>query len=162
MGAYSEKTKISPSWGGEWRWYAPSFRIYCKYYSILFIDYIYMMSEQFLSEMKEKLLTEKAQLEEKLARIGKRATGENGKYAATWQEYGDKEEDNASEVEEYGASLGLSQTFETDLQDVIIALQHIEDKTYGICEQCKKSIDENRLRIRPMSRFCMNCAEAGQ
>jgi len=121
-----------------------------------------MMSEQFLSEMKEKLLTEKAQLEEKLARIGKRATGENGKYAATWQEYGDKEEDNASEVEEYGASLGLSQTFETDLQDVIIALQHIEDKTYGICEQCKKSIDENRLRIRPMSRFCMNCAEAGQ
>lgn len=131
------------------------------YSQLLSIKNISMFSEQFLSEMKEKLLTEKQQLEEKLARIGKRATGGDGKYAAAWQEYGDKEEDNASEVEEYGASLGLSQTFETDLQEVKIALQRIEENAYGICGRCSNPIDEKRLRIRPMSRFCMDCAEAG-
>ena len=118
------------------------------------------MSEQFLSEMKEKLLAEKQQLEEKLARIGKRAGGEGGKYSATWQEYGDKEEDNASEVEEYSASIGLGQTFETELQEVVIALKNLDDGTYGLCEKCHEPIDEKRLTIRPMSRFCMECAEA--
>lgn len=120
-----------------------------------------MMSEQFLSEMKEKLLSEKEQLEEKLLRIGKKSGGTGGKYSATWQEYGDKEEDNASEVEEYSASLGLGQTFEMELQEVIIALQRIENGTYGLCEKCNQSIDEKRLQIRPMSRFCMECAEMG-
>lgn len=121
-----------------------------------------MMSEQLLSEMKEKLLAEKQQLEEKLARIGKRGGGEGGKYAATWQEYGDKEEDNASEVEEYTASLGLGQTFEMELQEVTIALERMEKGIYGSCETCGKPIDEKRLQIRPMSRFCMDCAESGQ
>jgi RNA polymerase-binding transcription factor DksA len=118
-----------------------------------------MVNEQFLSEMKEKLMSEKTQLEEKLARIGKRTAGEDGKYTATWQEIGDKEEDNASEVEEYSTSLGLGQTFETDLQQVLLALKRIEDGVYGACEHCGALIDENRLRIRPMSRFCMECAE---
>lgn len=119
-----------------------------------------MISEQFLSEMKEKLLAEKQQLEEKLATLGKRGGGEGAKYATTWQEYGDKEEDNASEVEEYSASLGLGQTFETELQEVNIALQRMEEGKYGVCEACGNQIDEKRLHIRPMSRFCMDCAEA--
>lgn len=130
-------------------------------YISLFIHRItYMMSEQFLSEMKEKLLSEKQQLEEKLARIGKKGSGEGGKYSATWEEYGDKEEDNASEVEEYSASVGLRQTFEAELEEAQIALQRMEEGKYGLCETCGNSIDEKRLQIRPMSRFCMECAEA--
>ena len=121
-----------------------------------------MMSEQFLSEMKEKLLSEKKQLEEKLARIGKKGGGEGGKYSAVWEEYGDKEEDNASEVEEYSTSIGLGQTFEAELQEVLGALGRMEKGTYGACETCHKPIDEKRLLIRSMGRFCMECAEAGQ
>ena len=37
------------------------------------------------------------------------------------------------------------------------ALERIEDKTYGICEECGKRITPNRLKIMPFARLCISC-----
>ena len=37
------------------------------------------------------------------------------------------------------------------------ALERIEDKTYGICEECGKRITPNRLKIMPFARLCVQC-----
>ena len=39
------------------------------------------------------------------------------------------------------------------------ALKKIEDKTYGICEDCEKEISERRLEFSPYSVTCAVCAE---
>jgi DnaK suppressor protein len=37
------------------------------------------------------------------------------------------------------------------------ALEKIEDKTYGCCEECGKKITASRLKILPFARLCILC-----
>jgi len=39
------------------------------------------------------------------------------------------------------------------------ALKRIEEKTYGICESCKKPIAKGRLNAIPYARCCRKCKE---
>ena len=40
------------------------------------------------------------------------------------------------------------------------ALQRIEDKSYGLCEECEEQIPEKRLLANPYFLTCVVCAEA--
>ena len=35
------------------------------------------------------------------------------------------------------------------------ALKKIDQGTYGICERCRKKINENRLKVVPFARLCV-------
>ena len=37
------------------------------------------------------------------------------------------------------------------------ALERIENKTYGICEECGEQISEARLKARPVTTLCIDC-----
>jgi len=37
------------------------------------------------------------------------------------------------------------------------ALQRIEDGTYGICEVCGEDISVERLKVRPVTTYCIEC-----
>jgi len=37
------------------------------------------------------------------------------------------------------------------------ALERIEDKTYGSCEECGKKITASRLKVLPFARLCVLC-----
>ena len=45
------------------------------------------------------------------------------------------------------------------LKKINLALQKIEDKTFGECESCGEFIGEKRLEIIPGVELCINCAE---
>lgn len=45
------------------------------------------------------------------------------------------------------------------LTEIDSALYKIENGTYGVCEQCKNKIDEDRLEILPETNLCSNCAK---
>ncbi len=45
------------------------------------------------------------------------------------------------------------------LEKIEVALEKIEDGTFGICE-CGRVIGEKRLEILPGTDICINCAEA--
>ena len=74
------------------------------------------------------------------------------------REDGDKDEE-ADEVQEYDNALSLEHSLELKLRDVNIALEKIENGTYGICENCSKEIGEERLRACPEAKTCLKCNE---
>ena len=37
------------------------------------------------------------------------------------------------------------------------ALERIENKTYGLCEECGEDISEARLKARPVTTLCIDC-----
>jgi len=39
------------------------------------------------------------------------------------------------------------------------ALERIDDGSFGICERCGEDISEQRLKIRPVTTFCIDCKE---
>ncbi|MDZ4229867.1 MAG: TraR/DksA C4-type zinc finger protein, partial [Candidatus Veblenbacteria bacterium] len=72
-------------------------------------------------------------------------------------DYGDKEDENASEVATFTDNLALGRTLEGTLDDVVAALERLQKGTYGKCRYCQKDIDERRLRARPESSSCIDC-----
>ncbi len=45
------------------------------------------------------------------------------------------------------------------LRQVEQALKRVEDGTYGECLSCEEEISEARLKVRPETPICINCAE---
>lgn len=45
------------------------------------------------------------------------------------------------------------------LMQVEDALKRIEDKIYGICQQCEKLIKKSRLKAIPYTRYCKRCQD---
>jgi DnaK suppressor protein len=63
----------------------------------------------------------------------------------------------ADEVEEYSTLLPMEHSLELKLRDIDLALEKIKKGTYGICENCKKEIPIERLRVSPEARICLDC-----
>lgn len=56
-------------------------------------------------------------------------------------------------------SLDLASCEQTRLNDIVDALEKIDDGTYGLCESCKKKISNRRLHAVPYARLCIKCKE---
>ena len=95
-----------------------------------------MLSQEFIEEMKAKLLEQKDKLEEELA----------GHSAHT--EMGDDEDENADEINVDEASQDTIAIMKSDLMKIERALEKIEDWTYGT-DDAGKEISEARLRALP-------------
>ena len=44
-----------------------------------------------------------------------------------------------------------------ELQEIEIALNKIENKTYGVCDMCDEAIGVKRLKAKPHAKFCVEC-----
>lgn len=109
-----------------------------------------------LNELKEKLLEEKARIQTELERIGKPTT-QAGDYSTNFNEMGEDEDENASEVEEYTDNIALEANLEKQLKEIIEALQRITTGSYGKCENCNADIPIERLRAYPAAKTCTHC-----
>jgi DnaK suppressor protein len=65
--------------------------------------------------------------------------------------------DIASSERERELSLILGDRERAKLAEIEDALERIEDKSYGICEECGEPIGEHRLRALPFTRVCVDC-----
>lgn len=115
------------------------------------------MSASTIKTIEKNLLEEKEKLEKQLAQFTSKNVHNPEDYNAVFPQYGDKEEDNATEVAEYSDNLTLERTLESALRDVNKALESIKKGTYGTCKYCKQPIDERRLVARPTSLSCITC-----
>ena len=102
------------------------------------------------------MLQEKTRLEQELSRLDKN----NGPDGSVFPNYGDKEDENAAEVAEFEANLGIEQDLAKTLRDVASALERLATGTYGVCKYCHKPIDPRRLQARPTSSSCVECKKA--
>jgi DnaK suppressor protein len=55
-----------------------------------------------------------------------------------------------------GPDLSILDDVETELADVEVALQRLDDGTYGTCEICDGPIADSRLAALPATRRCQD------
>jgi len=113
-------------------------------------------------QLKERLEKEKQQIEKQL----KTFANKDGKVKGDWDTRfpkwnggsgGSGLETAADEVEEYSTLLPIEHNLELRLQNINDALKKLKTGGYGICEKCKKQISEERLKVNPEAKLCMNC-----
>src|SRR3989344_955445 len=66
----------------------------------------------------------------------------------------DSLEEEASETQELGNQMSVSQEYREQLAEVDSALRKIARGEYGTCEQCGRDIETAILTIDPESRLC--------
>lgn len=76
--------------------------------------------------------------------------------------YGNHMADDATEAFEQAKDMALLRHLENVLNEVNSALEKIETGVYGACEACGQKIDEERLKILPHARMCMDCQRKAQ
>ena len=66
--------------------------------------------------------------------------------------------DIGSDNYEQEFTLSMMETEESTLEAIESALQRIEERTYGACEDCGKTISKTRLKAIPYTSLCIYCA----
>jgi len=120
------------------------------------------MNEKTLKEIREKLEKQKDLLEQELNKFAKKDKKLKGDWDTKYPKAdgatgGSALEDAADQVEAYANLLPVEHNMELRLKDIGLALGKIKRNKYGKCEKCGKQIDEERLRIYPEARYCLNC-----
>lgn len=99
-----------------------------------------------VEEMKQRLLAERAMLQKELEALAEPSAEEG--YAARFPDYGRSEEDNATEVADYVASIAVTKVSQERLVEVEAALTRIEQGKYGVTDD-GQLIPEARLKANP-------------
>jgi RNA polymerase-binding protein DksA len=116
------------------------------------------MTNDFLQQIKQKLTEEKERLIIELSKFAHRnPKAKEVDFDTNFPNFGDKEDENASEVASFSDNLSLEEELEKALRDVDSAFKMIENGTYGLCKYCGQQIDERRLEARPTSTSCIQC-----
>ena len=101
--------------------------------------------------MREKLLEERKRLlSDVSAKVRKESELQQGR------EIGDIY-DLASDERERELSLTLGDRERRKLADIDLALERIQEGTYGVCEECGEPVGEKRLEVLPFTRVCVDC-----
>ena len=66
--------------------------------------------------------------------------------------------DSGTECFEQQFTLGLRENEERRLQEVAAALERLEQRVFGRCEECQQTISQTRLHALPYTRYCVRCA----
>lgn len=61
------------------------------------------------------------------------------------------------ELPEREKNLSLLATFEERLEEINLALDKLSAGNYGVCLNCGKPIDPERLKIVPEAQYCVPC-----
>jgi DnaK suppressor protein len=114
-------------------------------------------SQDFLDKIQMVLKEKKERLEKELGIFTTKNAHTSDDYDAQFPEFGNKDDENAREIEQYTARKPLEITLEKELRDIKKALILLEKNTYGTCKYCDNPIDEKRLLARPTSGSCVSC-----
>jgi RNA polymerase-binding protein DksA len=112
--------------------------------------------EQFRSmllELKRKLTNNIGHLHNGALRTGGEAGDELSDVTA--EHMADRGSDNFAQ----DLMVRILQDCDAEVCDINLALQKIEEGTYGLCENCGNSVSRKRLRALPFARLCIECKQ---
>ncbi|MHB9024630.1 MAG: TraR/DksA C4-type zinc finger protein [Armatimonadota bacterium] len=113
-----------------------------------------------LRAIKKRLLAERERLVEELRDIIERTTHSSELEQVTeMSTYDDHPADLASETFEREKDMALEGNIQDLLEKVNVALEKLEDGTYGVCDSCGVEINPNRLEALPWASLCLNCQD---
>lgn len=111
-----------------------------------------MLTTTEINGFKEALEARKAQIEKNL---GKVTIDINGLRRNELKDEGD----HAAMSLEVAVENAISQQQSKELADIVLALDKIKEKLYGICEMCEEEINIERLKVKNFARYCISCRE---
>lgn len=71
----------------------------------------------------------------------------------------DRRDEEANEYYELEKQLILRTQIEDSVGEVCEALRKLEQGTYGLCENCGRQINPERLEAMPQARLCLACKD---
>ncbi|OGD66961.1 hypothetical protein A2442_00130 [Candidatus Campbellbacteria bacterium RIFOXYC2_FULL_35_25] len=110
-----------------------------------------------LKKYKEKLDKELANLEKELESVGRRNPSNPNDWEAKQPEEnipGADLNEVADSIDDFESNSAILNDLEAKYNNVKLALEKIEEETYGLCEVDGKPIEEARLEANPSARTC--------
>ena len=107
-------------------------------------------------KLKEKLEQERDSLVSQMKDMGK-FDPETGDWEATPEDLGYRQSDQndmADRFEDFEARSSMITVLKDRLQNILKALNMINQDSFGKCEICKKEIETDRLTANPAARTC--------
>ena len=108
--------------------------------------------------IKKRLLKLKSEFEKEIKNIGKNGISNSLKdNTSELSSYDNHPADLGSETFERGKDIALKDSQKILLEKVHDAIINLEKGTYGICENCNKNIEDERLEAIPYTTYCIRC-----
>jgi len=104
--------------------------------------------------LKKLLLKKRNEVVEGLeARMGRRLVPEAGQKIDSAMDSADL----SSQDMDQGIDYSLLEMKYEQYKDIADAFRKLQNKTYGLCEECGEEIDIKRLQVNPLARYCITC-----
>lgn len=111
-----------------------------------------------VEKYEEILVEERNHLRTELKRIEDKAAGRDRLHSdQAGQDFDEPGGDAATETVERAQSMAVGASLREQLEEVLAALEKIENGTYGICDACGKPITKKRLSVLPWATLCKEC-----
>jgi RNA polymerase-binding transcription factor len=104
--------------------------------------------------LKKILLKKRNEVVEGLeAQMGRRLTRETGQKIDSAMDSADM----SSQDMDQGIDSSLLEMKYEQYKDIADAFRKLQNKTFGLCEECGEEIDIKRLQVNPLARYCITC-----
>lgn len=108
--------------------------------------------------LREQLLEEAARIRADLKDVEQRTSRiSESEVASEAGGYEDHPADMASETYEREKDLALGENLQDILGKIRVALEKMDQRTYGICDVCSQRIAAARLEALPFATLCVSC-----
>lgn len=105
-------------------------------------------------KLYERLREERRQTAERVQQL--KASAQEAEETREGSPFGKREEE-ASEAFELEKRLALEEKLNATLAKIDHALEKWQAGTYGLCDSCGKSIEQERLEALPQASLCLSC-----
>ena len=113
------------------------------------------LDKETIEKIRQELETTKKQILAEMNKIAEKNGDTNPR--VKFPDFGNKNDEQAQEIDEYTKNLATEKVLESSLRDVESALKRITAGTYGICKFCKQEIGKKRMLARPVASTCVEC-----
>lgn len=104
-------------------------------------------------KIKKQLIAEKDRLEERIKELDRYDLNKSMSFSTgELSQYDNHPADTATDTYERGKDIALFEHINQEYEDVVAALERIENGTYGVCEASGKEIPIERLQALPTAR----------
>ncbi len=110
-----------------------------------------------LDDARTRLASEKEAVDKQLLDHGVQLEGDESINVEDHEGFAD----SAQVTAERSQQITLVEQLRVRRADILVALQKIEDGTYGKCENCGQDIPAERLEAVPAATLCVACKQAG-
>jgi DnaK suppressor protein len=117
-------------------------------------------SQKELDELRERLLSERTELEEQLTTIEEQSFSTSQSDLSGEVSFDEENADAGTFTFERERDLSIENNVRDLLGKIDRALARMDDGTYGLCSRCGKPIEKARLKALPYVDLCLKDAQA--